>query len=112
MSTAGFRVSPDSALDSADLGQVNRGEARKDRESLHEAVDRQSRFSRFPTEAVDIPGSRRDDPELDEDLGGEARGPARGQTPANSLRDEHVPRVPLLGRPEDDVRVEEDRSHL
>lgn len=56
-------------------------------------------------------GPRRDDPELDDHLGGEARLPARRDTSIHRGTYGPVLRILLLEKARDDVRVEKDPRH-
>ena len=81
------------------------------REERDESIDRSPGRRRVPTQSVHFSRSRRDDPELDDHLRGEARLPTRRDTLIHRGTYDHVLRIVLLEKAKDDVRVEEDPRH-
>ena len=81
------------------------------REEGDEPIDGSPGRRRVPTQSVRLSRPRRDDPELDDHLGGEARLPTRRDTSIHRGTYDPVLRILFLEKAKDDVRVEKDPRH-
>lgn len=87
------------------------GRVRQHREEGDEPVDCGPSRRRVPTQPVRFSRPRRDDPELDDHLGGEARLQTRRDTSIHRGTYDPVLRIVFLEKAKDDVRVEKDPRH-